>query len=106
MSTQKQPFDPKAVPTPGTGEARPCPVEGLVEYEVEDDLVLYNPSRDVAHVLNPSAATIWWLCDGDKTHQAITTLLAQLYGLDQREVATDVEATLAEFRQAGVVKPT
>src|SRR5579859_903618 len=46
----------------------------LVE-QVDDELVVYDEARDVAHSLNPSAALVWRHCDGRTTVPELTNLL-------------------------------
>ena len=83
---------------------RPRPRSEILEYEVDEDLTLYDPTSDAAHILNPTAAAIWWLCDGQRSKSDISTRLAGLYGMEESQVHQGVEETLAGFRQAGVLE--
>ena len=76
----------------------------VTESEMEDDLVLYNPTRDTAHILNKTAAAVWWLCDGEQAPEDICAELANLYGMEPAAVRPDVEEVLAGFREAGLVR--
>ncbi len=78
------------------------PAEGLVEHELEDELVLYDPRTDRTHILNGTAATVWWLVDGERTVTEIGSELADLYGLDRVVVAADVSDVLQGFSRAGL----
>jgi hypothetical protein len=71
---------------------------------MEGDLVLYNPTRDTAHILNRTAAAIWWLCDGELAPEEICAELASLCGVEPASVRQDVETVLAGFREAGLVR--
>ena len=82
---------------------RPCPAQELREYEIEDDLVLYNPSKDVAHILNLTAAVVWWLCDGNRTLDDIAVRVADLYGKETTDVLHDARTILSNFRAVGLV---
>jgi hypothetical protein len=40
--------------------------DGLLIEQVDDELLIFDSERDQAHVLNPAAAKIWQLCDGNR----------------------------------------
>ncbi len=42
----------------------PCRVNGIKEYNLSDETVLYSLEREMAFSLNSSAKVIWELCDG------------------------------------------
>ena len=86
------------------GTLRPRQAPQLVEYEVEDDLVVYDPRKDLAHILNPTAAAVWWLCDGERLLKDIPVRVAGLYGMEPREVDRDVNEILSGFRKAGLLE--
>jgi PqqD family protein of HPr-rel-A system len=75
----------------------------ITEYEVGDELVLYDPRNDYAHILNGTAAVVWWLCDGEHTEDQIAGELAAAYDLAPSRVIDDVRNTLETFRKAGLV---
>ena len=83
---------------------RPKAVDRVVEHEVEEDLVLYDPSRDAVHILNTMASVVWWLCDGQRTQEEIVARVADLYGVKPAAVAGDVQEVLCRLRDAGVVE--
>ncbi len=83
--------------------SRPTQVSSISEYEVDDDVLLYDPRSDDVHVLNGTAAVIWWLCDGDHTPAQIVDELAGMYELLPETVSADVEAALGSFKVAGLV---
>jgi hypothetical protein len=63
--------------------------------EADDGLVVYDPTRDMVHHLNPSAAMIFELCDGTRDADAIAGLLGEAFGLD----APPHEQTLAGLQE-------
>lgn len=73
---------------------RPIVAPNVIEHEIDEDLVLYDPRSDSVHVLNETAAAVWWLCDGKLTCQEIAGQIAQLYGKQLPDVETDVLETL------------
>ena len=83
-----------------------CPEQapGIVEYEIEDEVVLFDPRGDAVHTLNPTAAAIWWSCDGQHNIDGIAGELADLYEMDPGDVLGDVEGALRRFLGSGVVR--
>jgi hypothetical protein len=60
----------------------PRKAAGLEVNEADDGLVVYDPVHDMVHHLNPTAATIFDLCDGTRDADAITVILAEVFGLN------------------------
>ena len=83
---------------------RPGHAGHLMEYQVEDELTLYDPRSEVVHILNPTAAAVWQLADGAGEVEDIAAQLAELYGLETGVVEEDVQDILAQFRQAGLLQ--
>lgn len=52
----------------------------LLTQQVGDELVIYDEQLDVAHRLNPPAATVWRLADGERTISDLTELLQEEFG--------------------------
>jgi hypothetical protein len=72
----------------------PRQAELLEVNEADDGLVVYDPTNDMVHHLNPSAAMIFDLCDGARDDEAIAQILAEAYGLNTPpcdEVVTGLE---------------
>ena len=44
---------------------RPSKCAEVLELDVGDGLILYNHDSSLVHHLNPSAALVWQLCDGE-----------------------------------------
>jgi hypothetical protein len=76
----------------------------ISEYEVQDDIVLFEPRGASAHVLNGTAAVVWRLCDGEHGSEDIAATLAGLYGREPSSVLADVRSALAAFRDAGLIQ--
>ena len=83
-----------------------CPerLPNINEYEVEEEVVLYDPRSDAAHILNPTATVVWWLCDGDHKITDIARELGDLYDKEPDSVRPDVDEILSGFISAGVVR--
>lgn len=68
------------------------------------ETLLYDPVTDSVHVLNPTALTVWELCDGQHTPAEMeATLRARFSGAAERDVAGDVKAVLALFETEGLI---
>lgn len=76
----------------------------ISEYEVEEEVVLYDPRSDSAHVLNPTAAIVWWLCDGDHKVRDIARELGDLYDKEPDSVRPDVEEIVEGFLKSGLIR--
>ena len=83
-----------------------CPerTPNISEYEVEEEVVLYDPRSDSAHVLNPTAAVVWWLCDGDHKVKDIARELGDLYDKEPDSVRSDVDEILSGFLSSRLVR--
>ena len=44
---------------------RPRKAADVLELDMGDGIILYNHDSNLVHHLNPSAAILWALCDGD-----------------------------------------
>ena len=56
----------------------------IVTKEIDGELLIYDTTRDKAHCLNSSAASIWKLCDGRTTIQEMAVSISRA-----SEVAVD-----------------
>jgi pyrroloquinoline quinone biosynthesis protein D len=52
----------------------------LIVQEVENETLVYDLKSHKAHCLNPTAATVWKLCDGRRTAPQIAQKLAEKFG--------------------------
>jgi hypothetical protein len=76
----------------------------VVEHELGDEVVLYDPRNDNTHVLNETAAIAWWLCDGQRTVAEIKADYASLCNVEFSLGARDVEEVLGNFLVSGLAK--
>lgn len=74
-----------------------------MEYEVEEELSLYDPRVEMVHILNPTAAVIWRMCDGRSRWEDICHRVACAYGLAPEVAEKDVQEVLSKFLQAGLL---
>ena len=83
-----------------------CPERApdIIEYGVEEEVVLYDPRSDTAHVLNPTAAVVWWLCDGDHKVKDIARELGDLYDKEPDSVRPDVDEIIEGFLSSRLIR--
>jgi Coenzyme PQQ synthesis protein D (PqqD) len=75
-----------------------------VEMEViEGEVLLYHPRQTRAVYLNPTAAVIWGLCDGNRPAREIIRVIGESYPEAVATLTDDVLATLKELRESGVL---
>lgn len=80
-------------------QEKPKRVDDIFYEEIEGEVVLYNPSRGDVHLLNPVAASIFDLCDGNRKVEEIAEEISSITGADFDEVLSDVRKTLEEFQE-------
>ncbi len=77
--------------------------DDVVEYDVEGDIVLYNPEEGLALTLNGSAREIWQLCHSHYTIAKISEEIAGRYGCSRIDLQSDVESLIGRLAQLGFV---
>ncbi|MDY6991836.1 MAG: PqqD family protein, partial [Pseudomonadota bacterium] len=64
--------------------------------QVEGEAMLHDPTAQKVYVLNPTAALIWSLCDGNHTvEQMVDAIHTQFSQTTQADILQDVQQTLA-----------
>lgn len=71
--------------------------DALEVQEVDDELVLNDPATGAVHVLNETAAAVWWLSDGNRSPDGIVVEIAKLYRREVRDVEDDVHRVVSEL---------
>jgi hypothetical protein len=72
--------------------------------EVPDGYVVYQSSRDRVHFLNPVAAVIFELCNGNHTADDIRAILVEGYELSSFP-DRDFETALGNMLSEGLIQP-
>jgi Coenzyme PQQ synthesis protein D (PqqD) len=83
-------------------DLRPRRTPDIELTEVVDGFVVYDPSRDRIHFLNPTAAFVLESCDGEILAGELPALVAAGFQLDTPPV-DDVEACLATLLREGLL---
>ena len=69
-----------------------------------DAVVLHDPRTGSRHRLNSVARHIWELCDGSHDCETIACDVAARFTIAHAQARLDVEATVAAFREAGLIR--
>lgn len=78
---------------------RPARRTGISIQRIGDEAVLHDSERQLAHVVNHSAAWIWERIDGTNTTEQIAAQLAEQFGVSMDVARNDVRSVTASFRQ-------
>jgi PqqD family protein of HPr-rel-A system len=98
----RQTSGPMSVPT----GYRPAKAPDVLELDMGDGLILYNHDSSLVHHLNPSAALLWQLCDGEASVGELATEISQEYGLGDGAALKQISAVIAEFDALDLVQDT
>ena len=85
-------------------EYRPAKVAEVLELDMGDGLILFNHDSSLVHHLNPSAALIWQLCNGEASVGQLAGEIAEEYELGGDEVFEQVASVIAEFDALDLVQ--
>lgn len=72
----------------------PRPTDNIEVELVGDEVLLYHPRRTTAVYLNPTAAIVFGLCDGERTVADIIAAIEDGYPESRSSIAADVKAAL------------
>lgn len=79
--------------------------DGLIERELPEELILYDPETDRAFLLNRTSAAVWDLCDGHNAAQQIGDELTRCFGGPAENVVGDVTTTIERLRRDRLLVP-
>ena len=74
--------------------------------DTDEGAVVYDASKGGLHYLNPSAATVFALCDGTMTIAEMASAIAGTYDQPADEVEAQVRSLLRELRKLGLLLPS
>jgi PqqD family protein of HPr-rel-A system len=83
---------------------RPRKSSDVLELDMGDGLILYNHDADLVHHLNPSAAIVWQICDGEATVKQLAGEIAEQYGLGPDEIRDQLARLIGELEALGLVE--
>jgi pyrroloquinoline quinone biosynthesis protein D len=82
----------------------PIPDKEFSLEELDNELLLYHPTKTTTVYMNETASIIWRLCDGKRSIDEITELIKESYPEAGDRTRQDVEATLRTFNDHGAIK--
>lgn len=82
----------------------PCARADVALRRVGSEWVLFDPACDRAHVLNPSAAAVWSLCDGTRSPAGIADAIARDVPAPDGAIRHDVDDVLRCFAAEGLLR--
>jgi len=90
---------------PGRPEGGSHPVrrQGSTAVELDDNVALYDDVGQLLILLNSSAGSVWKLCDGATTVDAIVGALGETYPDSAGVIGDDVRETLRKLAEMGLV---
>jgi coenzyme PQQ biosynthesis protein PqqD len=86
---------------PQTDQPKKC--DGFLIEEMDGELVLLHPARNVIIYANATAALVWQMCDGNNTVGQIIEILSSAYPNARAEIAQDVPQTIQKLRAQGAL---
>ena len=84
--------------------ARPRRVGRVARYEIDGEVVLFDPKRNRVHNLNLTASVIWELCDGTRTVEELAEDMACLFEVEVAVVHSDVKRTVTDFSRSHLLR--
>jgi len=83
---------------------KPSQRSDIILQEIGDEVFLYDPSKGILHVLNPTAIFVWKQCDGEHTMTEIEENLRDTFQVaDEIELHSDVMEIVQTFTNLGVL---
>ena len=89
-----------------TADSRPVSRLGASTVELDDNVAVYDDVGQLLILLNSSAASVWALCDGSTTAEAMVEALAAAHPDHADVIGEDVRQTLRKLAELGLVSDT
>lgn len=82
----------------------PIKNEGVLSQQINNETLLYNPSKGNVHVLNTTAAFVWELCDGLHTIEDMINHLNENYQFPEgSNVIQDLTEIINKFSEMEII---
>jgi hypothetical protein len=78
----------------------PKPVANVATEVVAGEVLLYEPRQNY---LNPTAALVFGLCDGNRSVRDIARIITECYPDEAASVSDDVFATIKGLQESGIL---
>jgi hypothetical protein len=76
---------------------------GFLIEQMDGELVLFHPARNIIIHTNDTAALIWQMCDGQNTVDQIVEVLSGAYPDSRAQIAKEVPETIQKLRAQGAL---
>jgi len=83
----------------------PTPVDGFQIENLDGEIVLLHPARNMIIYSNQTGALIWQLCDGRRSVDEIVEILSAAYPESKTEIAIDVPQMIETLLSRGALVP-
>lgn len=83
---------------------RPVRLPGTVVEGSVEGLVASRAEPPLRVALNPTAAALWKLCDGETTVAEMVSAVCDLFEVTPAQAEADVTAGIEQMRRAGLVR--
>lgn len=81
----------------------PVPRDEIASVEADGELVLYDPIAGRAHVLNPTAATVWQVLDGEVDVTTLAGEIAETFDVGVDEVTDQLLVLVQDLGRLGLL---
>lgn len=85
------------------GTIRPRVRPDVTVTDIDDEIILYDPSDGSTHALNLTGALVWDLCDGTRTLEEIADTVADDFGRPRERTRPDVETLVVRLYALGLI---
>lgn len=79
-------------------------VNGLMEREVDGEILLLDTESNLVHQLNKTASLIWRKCQDGASTGEIAASLAENFDVEEDEARSDVERTIDRFTALRLIR--
>jgi len=81
----------------------PKQCDGFLIEEIDGELVLFHPGKNIIIHANETAALVWQMCDGLNTIDQIVSILSSAYPEARAQIQRDVPETIQKLRRQGAL---
>ena len=74
-------------------------MDHLIQHDMDDEVLVYDPVIDRTHRLNLSATLIWELCDGTRSLEDIARALTEQFEVEFEIALQDARIVLKQLKE-------
>ncbi len=79
--------------------ARPRKMDHLIQHDMDEEVLVYDPVVDRTHRLNLTATLIWGLCDGTRSLEDIARVLTEQFEVEFETALQDARSVLEQLKE-------